>query len=529
MPRKRDRTTSKASWTVEMLERAIQTLRKGGKSVFKVAKETGIPYSTLKKRYKLAKAGNDTYNCPPKLGRHAVFNDDQEKKLADHLRTMSNMYYGLTKSQFRKICYDLAVKFSVAKRFNEVNKTAGKDWLYGFLQRHPDISIRKPEATSLNRILGFSQVEVNRFFENLEAVMLKYKFEAENIYNVDETGVTTVPMTEKIIAPKGQKRVGSMISWERGKNVTVICAMSASGLFIPPLFIFPRQCPSSQLENDGQLGAIYACSRNGWTNENIFVLWLKHFIKHSKPTAEKPILLIMDTHDSHCTLEAWELVKSNNIIMLTIPPHSSHRLQPLDVTFFGPLKRAYNKERDLNIKSKSMVKITPYEIASLFNKAYSRVANLDKGISGFKTTGIFPMNPAVFRDEDFVNTVDVEQSASVNFDVIVQSTSNETQSLPVIQKPVTADSSTNHSASNEAQQQPNYQLPTTVEQYEKFQPGSTSVFASALSVLSPKPLPQISTRMKKRRKESSEILTSTPMKAVFEEKEKKRQKTKSLK
>lgn len=102
-------------------------------------------------------------------------------------------------------------------------------------------------------------MEINRFFENLEAVMLKYKFEAENVYNADETGVTTVQKTEKIIAPKGQKRVGAVTSWERGKNVTVICAMSASGLFIPPLFIFPRQRHSPQLEKDGPPGAIYAC------------------------------------------------------------------------------------------------------------------------------------------------------------------------------------------------------------------------------------------------------------------------------
>lgn len=190
-----------------ILERAIETLRNGDKSVFKVAKETGIPYSTLKKRYKLDKAGIDTYNCPPKLGRYAVLNDNQEKELADHLRKMSNMYYGLTKSQFRKICYDLAVKFGTGKRSNEVNKTPGKDWLYGFLQRHYDLSIRKPEATSINRILGFNKVEINRFFENLEAVMIKYKFQTSNIYNVDKTGVTTVQETEKIIAPKGRNVV----------------------------------------------------------------------------------------------------------------------------------------------------------------------------------------------------------------------------------------------------------------------------------------------------------------------------------
>lgn len=178
--------------------------------------------------------------------------------------------------------------------------------------------------------------------------------------------------------------------------------MSATGIYVPPLFIFPRQRHSPQLERDGPPGAVYTCSTNGWTNEQIFLTWLQHFIKFTKPTAEKQILLIMDNHNSHATLEAYEIAKKNYITMLSIPPHSSHRLQPLDVTFFGPLKTAYRRECDMYIKSRNMIKITPYDIAGLFNKAYSKIASLDKGISGFKTTGIFPMDPSVFSDEDFI-------------------------------------------------------------------------------------------------------------------------------
>lgn len=204
----------------------------------------------------------------------------------------------------------MAEKCGVADRFNEAKKSAGRDFLAGFFQRHPDLCIRKPETTSINRILGFNKVKVDRFFQNLENVMTKYQlnFLPTHIYNMDETGVTTVQDTENIIAPRGQKR---------GKNVTVICAMSATGSFIPPLFIFSRQRHSPQLEKDGPPGAVYTCSYNGWTNESIYVKWLRHFIEHSKPTAEQPILLIMDNHNSHCTLEAWEMAKANNVVIQT--------------------------------------------------------------------------------------------------------------------------------------------------------------------------------------------------------------------
>ncbi|CAF4919927.1 unnamed protein product [Pieris macdunnoughi] len=143
---------------------------------------------------------------------------------------------------------------------------------------------------------------------------------------MDETGVTTVQDTYRkkysaYIYYRGRKRIGAVTSWERGKN---------------------RHSP--QLEKDGPPGAVYTCSHNGWTNSSIYIKWLRHFIDYSKPTTEQPVVLIMDNHNSHCTFEAWEVVKANHVVMLSIPPHSSHRLQPLDVTFFGPFKRAYNKE-----------------------------------------------------------------------------------------------------------------------------------------------------------------------------------------
>lgn len=560
MPRNRDRTTTKASWTVKTLEDAIITLKRGGTSVYKVSQGTGIPYSTLKKRYNLAKANDDRYKSSPKLGRHTVFTPDQEKVLADHLRAMSNKFYGLTREQFRKTCFLIAEKMGVAERFNTEAKIAGKDWLSGFLQRHPDLSIRKPEATSINRILGFNKNEVTRFFDNLETLMQKYNFGADMVYNMDETGITTVQETEKIIAPKGQKRVGSVTSWERGKNVTVICAMSASGCFIPPLFIFPRKRHSPQLERDGPPGAVYTCSDNGWTNESIFITWLNHFIKQVEPTAEKPVLLVMDNHNSHSTLEAWELAKKNNVIMLTIPPHTSHRLQPLDVTFYSPLKKAYNKECDMYMKSKNLTKISHYEIAGLLNKAYMRVANIEKGVSGFRVTGIFPMRPSVFCDEDFIDeevnfvgTVDqsilhdttqqpateiLPDEASVNPNRIrspIPSTSFATPQKQLIQQPALVSPCLISSQSYAMPKEPTIQEPVTItpsSSNHNRQPSETNIdkdqtvttdFACAVSTVSPLPQPHISNKNKiLKNKQHSEILTSTPMKAVFEEKKKKR-------
>lgn len=112
-----------------------------------------------------------------------------------------------------------------------------------------NISIRKPEATSINRITAFNKTEVSLLFELLGQMMEKHRFVAKNIYNCDETGISTVQTPGKILATKGQKRVGSITSWERGKNITMLCAVSSAGGYIPPMFIFPRKRMTPLLEN----------------------------------------------------------------------------------------------------------------------------------------------------------------------------------------------------------------------------------------------------------------------------------------
>jgi len=151
------------------------------------------------------------------------------------------LFYGLTPLQFRTIAFEFAENNKIKHNFNQQLNLAGVDWFYNFVRRNPTVTVRKPEAISISRITAFNKTEIQLFFQNLGGLMLKFKFCPTRMYNMDVKGITTVQDPGKIIGAKGQKRIGSVIIWERGKNNIVICAMSASGSFIPPLFIFPRK------------------------------------------------------------------------------------------------------------------------------------------------------------------------------------------------------------------------------------------------------------------------------------------------
>lgn len=69
---------------------------------------------------------------------------------------------------------------------------------------------------------SFNRHNVSEFFTNLSQVYKQYKFGCQDIWNIDETGVTTVQRPDKIIASKAIKQVGAATSGERGSLVTLL-------------------------------------------------------------------------------------------------------------------------------------------------------------------------------------------------------------------------------------------------------------------------------------------------------------------
>ena len=246
----------------------------------------------------------------------------------------TDVFFGLNSINVRILAFEFArhVRASYPATWNR-DGMADVEWFRSFMSRHPRLSIRTPEATSLARVRAFNPLNVPRFFSNYGALMDVAGVGPTDIWNLDETGVTTVHRGVRIVARRGAKRVGHVTSGERGSLETFVAAVSAVGNRAPPYFVFPRVRLQPRFLNGAPAGSHAGASPSGWITTELFLGYLKHFQAFVRASEQHPIILLMDNHESHCSFPALQFCRENGIHVLSFPPHCSHRLQPLDVGF----------------------------------------------------------------------------------------------------------------------------------------------------------------------------------------------------
>ncbi|KOB76398.1 hypothetical protein OBRU01_03861 [Operophtera brumata] len=385
----------KGNWDEKSLQIAMDKVLSKEMSLREASLRYDIPKSTLYDKTSLLNRGQEV-SLKPKIGRFThTFSPEYEETLVEHVKDLSNRCLPLMKKEFLKLAFDLAEALKIPHRFNKDKGVAGKHFYYDFMQRHPDISIRLPESTSMKRAVGFNKPQVDLFYDNLERLMTQYKFPPSHIYNCYETGVSCVQKHQKVIAPKAIRQVGKLTSAERGKNISVLFCMCANGHFVPPWM-------NDWLMINASAESVGVAHPKGRMNSDFFLQWLQLFIKHSRPTKESPVLLLLDGHCSHKTLAVINCCRENYIHLLSLPPHTTHKLRPLERTFMEPFKCAYNQRCDMWMRENAGSRITDYDIAGLVNEAFTKVARMEIAVSGFKCTGIYPFDRNLFSDLNYL-------------------------------------------------------------------------------------------------------------------------------
>ena len=176
---------------------------------------------------------------------------------------------------------------------------------------------------------------------------------------------------------------------------TIIQAVSATGWILLPFIILAAQYHQVSWHQECELPSTWRIrlTDNGWTNNETGLDFIKYFNQYTlNRTQGRYRLLILDGYESHHSTEFELYCKTHNIITLCMLAHSSHKLQPLDIGCFGPLKIAYGQQIEWLIRAR-INHIIKTSFLCAFREAFF-ISMTEKNIkSGWAGSGLVPYNP----------------------------------------------------------------------------------------------------------------------------------------
>jgi len=369
--------------------RALLAYRNGQfRSLRASVQSYGGCYRTLLRRQHGTPAKEDT---PPM---HRKLSDTEETTLVEWILDMDTRGLSVTKALIQQ----MAELFVIQHQTDASNPTPsfGVNWTSKFIKRHPVLQLKYNRKYDYQRALCEDPKLINQWFLLVRNTVAKWGIQPEDIYNFDETGFQMgVITTAKVVTSveRSRTRPRSIQPGNRQWTTAIEC-IGATGRILPPMLLFKGKLRQKSWYENIPKDWTIEVSDNGWTTDDLGYLWLTTvFDKHTRDcTMGSHRLLILDGHGSHNTLQFDQYCKEHKIIVLCMPPHSSHLLQPCDVGCFAPLKRFYRTGVSELIRT-GIDYVDKLDFLTIYQAARLRTFTPTNIRSAFATAGIVPYDP----------------------------------------------------------------------------------------------------------------------------------------
>ena len=273
-------------------------------------------------------------------------------------------------------------------------RAPSKNWPQGFYLRHPEVKSKRLKALDARRYGPNIYEKVVHWFTVMGPELRHPAIRAENVYNMDETGVQlSVLGTQKVLVSRED------VSGCRGTGVkrdliTAVECIAADGRSLAPLIVWPSVTHRSSWITHPTPDWHFAVSKSGYVDSEISLYWLqKVFDPQTRARANgRPRILINDGFTTHESLEILEFCFENNIVLCRLPSHTSHKLQPCDVSVFGPLKTAYREQVEKLYQGGANT-VRKEHFTLLYGRARHAAFTPRNIRAGFAKTGLVPFNP----------------------------------------------------------------------------------------------------------------------------------------
>ena len=318
----------------------------------------------------------------------------------------------------------LGCRKTEAKFRMKIVKPPDRSWVNIFLN-YCDSKLIYPTYIDNKRFMSCSREHVLSFFDKFEEILKNTP--PELIFTADET-MLQAAFSKKVCIPNDIRRyIESKI--DGIPHMTAMCCANLLGKAAPLYLIIKNRMNFPEELLKIRKAALFGLGStpSGWMNRFTFFYWVTHFIPFVtnyvyelglNPATVRTVLIV-DGHVSRSCPLALELLAANNVIVLTLPPHTTHILQVFDVSLAGPLKRAFTDLLREYICSKQF-EIPGNEEATLRRcaflaivTAWQRACTIVNCVNGAEKVGIFPYNPERAANNEFVRELTREEQAII--------------------------------------------------------------------------------------------------------------------
>ncbi|XP_012722624.2 uncharacterized protein si:rp71-1d10.8 [Fundulus heteroclitus] len=378
----------KKKWTEEAMERALTEVKSGRRTVRQAAKEFAVPKSSLGDRVS-GRVAPGSRSGPARLITSA-----DEKLLVEFSLYVSEHGFPLTKQQVVSFASSLYKRQHRRVAFSKLGQT----WWLNFRRRQEkNIAIQPADGAARGRTACVRKEALDQFFRLLSTVVDAHGLgnSPGRIYSCSETGYQLGRRKAGLSAAAAGPGHKPAAAAGCRDHVSVLACFNAAGEDIPPFIVYSKAYPGGVCyKTRGPPNALYGWSDSGCVSSELFKKWfLKHFLVHAPK--ERPLLLIFDGHKAPVSLEVVESAREGAVVLLCLPPHCSHVLQPLDAGLSAALKRRFAALAGDGRAADGHFAVSKKEFSGLLSRAY-QAAREEEGVrmvkEGFRKCGIFPPN-----------------------------------------------------------------------------------------------------------------------------------------
>ncbi|EAQ87051.1 hypothetical protein CHGG_08304 [Chaetomium globosum CBS 148.51] len=347
----------------DRIQLALEALRSGQIKIIRNAADAfGVPKSTLHRR---VKGGGTRQEAQVK---NRKLRPTEEAALIQWIESLDDRGMSPTIGYIRQMA-DLLLRERGGFTLLDASLTStpvpamtvGENWVQRLLHRHPHLETKYSRKYDYQRALGEDPEKISAWFARVQRTINEYGVLDSDIYNFDEIGFQMgVASTSKVVTRSDRRNRPVVIQPGNREWTTVIECINATGWSVDPMIIFEGKVHISSWYDSSALPKTWriGVSDNGWTTDELTFAWLREVFEPQtrNRTVGRYRLLILDGHGSHSTPEFDKFCTEHRILTECMPSHSSHYLQPLDVSCFAVLKRTKH-QREISPTDQALQKI----------------------------------------------------------------------------------------------------------------------------------------------------------------------------